>query len=146
MSRFENTRRRVDLFRLADTLATTVIRRHRHRLNGQKCKMVTIDMDPTDDPVHGAQQLSMFNGHHDARCYLPMLGFVSFNDEAEQYLVAAAYVLMQELRLRMKSTPLARAQIETLRLQLLKIGGQVKRSVRRIVIHLAASHPWRRQW
>jgi hypothetical protein len=46
----------------------------------------------------------------------------------------------------MQSTPLARAQIETLRLQLLKIGGQVKRSVRRIVIHLAASHPWRRQW
>ncbi len=53
LSRFENNRRRVDLFRLADTLATTVIRRHRHRLNGQKCKMVTIDMDPTDDPVHG---------------------------------------------------------------------------------------------
>ena len=329
LSRFENTRRRVDLFRLADTLATTVIRRHRNRLNGQKCKMVTIDLDPTDDPVHGAQQLSMFNGYYDARCYLPMLGFVSFNDEPEQYLVAAilrpgnaptkrgaigllkrlipelrvafpfamvrvrldggfacpelfefleeqqveylvamgensvlseraaadlakaqelfdengetvpvfgetlyaaqkwrylrrviykvevvsypdreprdncrfvvtnmekgpetiyqvyrqrgdcenrikelkdglyldrlscssfwanqlwlllvaaAYVLMQELRLRLKSTPLARAQIETLRLQLLKIGGQVKWSVRRIVIHLAENHPWRGRW
>ena len=329
LSRFENNRRRVDLFRLGDTLARAVIKRHRHRLNGQKCKMVTIGMDPTDDPVHGTQQLSMFNGHYGAHCYLPMLGFVSFNDEPDQYLVAAmlrpgnaptkqgaigilkrlipelrmafpfawirvrldggfacpelfefledqqveylvamgknsvlseraaadlakaqvlfeedgqtvpvfgetiyaaqkwrhlrrviyktevvsypdrdprdncrfvvtnmeespetvyqiyrqrgdcenrikelkdglyldrlscssfwanqlrlllvaaAYVLMQELRLRMKVTPLARAQIETLRLHLLKIGGQVKRSVRRITIHLAANHPWRRQW
>ena len=329
LSRFENNRRRVDLFRLGDTLARAVIKRHRHRLNGQKCRMVTIDMDPTDDPVHGCQQLSMFNGHYGAHCYLPMLGFVSFNDEPDQYLVAAmlrpgnapakrgaigllkrlipelrvafpfamvrvrldggfacpelfefleeqqveylvamgknsvlseraaadlakaqalfkeyeetvpvfgetiytaqkwrylrrviykaevvsypdrdprdncrfvvtnmeedpetvyqiyrrrgdcenrikelkdglyldrlscssfwanqlrlllvatAYVLMQELRLCLKSTPLARAQIETLRLQLLKIGGQVKRTVRRIVIHLAANHPWRGRW
>ncbi len=46
-------------------------------------------MDPTDDPVHGSQQLSMFNGHYGAHCYLPMLGFVSFNDEPDQYLVAA---------------------------------------------------------
>ena len=329
LSRFENNRRRVDLFRLGDTLARAVIKRHRHRLNGRKCKMVTIDMDPTDDPVHGSQQLSMFNGHYGTHCYLPILGFVSFNDEPEQYLVtamlrpgnapakqgaigvlkrlipelrmafpfawirvrldggfacpelfefleeqqveylvamgknrvlseraaadlaqaqilyeeheqtvpvfgetmyaakkwvylrrviykaevvsypdrdprdncrfvvtnmeegpetvyqvyrqrgdcenrikelkdglyldrlscssfwanqlrlllvAAAYGLMQELRLRLKSTPLARAQIETLRLQLLKIGGQVKRSVRRIVIHLAENHPWRGRW
>jgi hypothetical protein len=26
---------------------------------------VTIDLDPTDDPTHGAQQLSFFNGHYD---------------------------------------------------------------------------------
>ena len=50
---------------------------------------VTIDLDPTDDPTHGAQQLSFFNGHYDTWCYLPVMGFVSFNDEAEQYLCAA---------------------------------------------------------
>ena len=50
---------------------------------------VTIDLDPTDDPTHGAQQLSFFNGHYDSWCYLPVMGFVSFNDEAEQYLCAA---------------------------------------------------------
>ena len=38
---------------------------------------------------HGAQQLSFFNGHYDTWCYLPVMGFVSFNDEAEQYLCAA---------------------------------------------------------
>jgi hypothetical protein len=42
-----------------------------------------------DDPTHGAQQLSFFNGHYDSWCYLPVMGFVSFNDEAEQYLCAA---------------------------------------------------------
>ena len=50
---------------------------------------MTIDLDPTDDPTHGAQQLSFFNGHYDNWCYLPVLGFVSFNEEAEQYLCAA---------------------------------------------------------
>jgi Transposase DDE domain group 1 len=46
-------------------------------------------LDPTDDPTHGTQQLSFFNGHYDSWCYLPVMGFVSFNDEAEQYLCAA---------------------------------------------------------
>jgi hypothetical protein len=41
------------------------------------------------DPTHGAQQLSFCKGHHDTWCYLPGLGFVSFNDEPGQYLCAA---------------------------------------------------------
>ncbi len=325
LSRFENRQRQVDLYRLGETLMGTVIRRHRYRLNGRKAKLVTIDLDPTDD----ATQLALFNGHYDSWCYLPMLGFVSFNDEPQQYLVAAvlrpgnahpkrgtvallkrlipavreafpfavirvrldggfacpevldylddelveylvgmgknsvleemaadeiaearvqfdeqgktvavfgdceyaagtwsdlrrviykaevvqqpgraprdnsrfvvtnmadtpeaiyriyrqrgdsenrikelkdgldlgrmschsfwanqlrllltaaAYVLMQELRSRLGKTNLATAQVATLRLRLLKIGGRIERSVRRIVIHLAAAHPWRRQW
>ena len=52
-------------------------------------RLVTLDLDPTDDPTHGAQQLSFFNGHYDSWCYLPVMGFISFNDEAEQYLCAA---------------------------------------------------------
>src|SRR5260370_24737103 len=50
---------------------------------------VTIDLDPADDPTHGAQKLTFFNGHYDNWCYLPMMGFVSFDDEPEQYLCAA---------------------------------------------------------
>jgi hypothetical protein len=34
-------------------------------------------------------QLSFFNSHHDNACYLPMMGFVTFKYEAEQYLCAA---------------------------------------------------------
>ena len=89
LSRFENRRRRVDLYRLGEAIAQTVIHRHRHRLNGRKCKLVTVDLDPTDDVTHGQQQLSLFNGHYDSWCYLPLLAFVSFNDESDQHLLAA---------------------------------------------------------
>jgi hypothetical protein len=88
LSRFENSIRPRELYRLGETLADSVIERHAQRLRG-RARLVTIDLDPTDDPTHGAQQLSFFNGHYDSWCYLPVMGFISFNDEAEQYLCAA---------------------------------------------------------
>ncbi len=88
LSRFENSIRPRELYRLGEALADSVIDRHAKRLRG-RAHVVTIDLDPTDDPTHGAQQLSFFNGHYDSWCYLPVMGFVSFNDEAEQYLCAA---------------------------------------------------------
>jgi hypothetical protein len=57
-------------------------------------------------------------------------------------MTAAAYVLMQELRLRAARTACARAQAWTLRERLLKLGAQVKVSVRRVVIHLPVSFPF----
>jgi hypothetical protein len=91
LSRFENAPRRADLYRMGEALAESVIERHRKRLGSRKVKHVTIDLDPTDDPTHGGQQLSFFNGHYDTWCYLPMAGFLTFNREAEQYLFC--YVL-----------------------------------------------------
>jgi len=88
LSRFENRVRRADLFRMADTLADTVLAHHRRRLRG-KARRITIDMDPTDDPTHGQQEFAFYNGHYDSWCFLPMLATVSFDDEQEQYLVAA---------------------------------------------------------
>ena len=78
LPRFENAVRRADLYRMGIALADTVIERHRRRLK-RKVKRITIDLDPTDDPTHGAQQLTFFNGHYDTRCYLPVAGFLSFN-------------------------------------------------------------------
>ena len=57
-------------------------------------------------------------------------------------LTAAAYVLMQELRLHLASTRHARAQVSTLRERFLKLGAQVVVSVRRIVLHLPRSFPY----
>lgn len=90
VSRFENAVRRADLYRMSEALAGCVIERHRKRL-GRRVRHITLDLDPTDDPTHGAQQLSFFNGHYDTWCYLPMAGFVTFNHEPEQYLFC--YVL-----------------------------------------------------
>jgi hypothetical protein len=57
-------------------------------------------------------------------------------------LSAAAYVLVETLRrVGLVGTELAAAQVGTIRLKLLKIGGRIMRSVRRIVIHLASGSP-----
>jgi hypothetical protein len=90
LSRFENAFDRADLYRMGIGLAETVIERHRRRLK-RKVKRITIDLDPTDDPTHGAQQLTFFNGHYDTWCYLPVAGFLTFDEEVEQYLFT--YVL-----------------------------------------------------
>ena len=57
-------------------------------------------------------------------------------------LTAAAYLLLQEVRLKAARTRWARAQVWTLREQLIKLGVHVVRSVRRIVLHLPASYPF----
>jgi hypothetical protein len=88
LSRFENSFGPRDLYRMSEVLFDRIVRRHRKRLRG-KVRQITIDLDVTDDPTHGNQQLSLFNGYYDTYCYLPLLGFISFNDEAEQYLCAA---------------------------------------------------------
>ena len=65
-----------------------MLERHRRRLYG-RAQLITIDQDATDDPTHGAQPLTFFNSPYDTWCYLPLLAFVSFNDEKEQYVCAA---------------------------------------------------------
>ena len=61
-------------------------------------------------------------------------------------LTAAAYVLYQELRVALRGTELERGMVCTLRLKLLKIGATISESVRRIVISMPASHPWKDLW
>jgi hypothetical protein len=61
-------------------------------------------------------------------------------------LTAAAYVLMQELRLRAARTACARTQVTGLRERLLKLGVHVVVSVRRIVLHLPTSTPDLHAW
>ena len=58
-------------------------------------------------------------------------------------LTAAAYVLMQEMRLHLSPTRHARAQVSTLREHFLKLGAQVIVTVRRIVLHLPQAFPYR---
>jgi hypothetical protein len=88
LSRFENTADRKDLLRLGVALGEAVIERHRRRLRG-RAHRITIDLDPTDDLTHGGQQHALFNGFYGGYCYLPLLGFVRFDDEPDQYLFTA---------------------------------------------------------
>src|SRR3989454_8573809 len=88
LSRFENALGWQELRDMAHVLADTVIETHRRRLRGRATR-ITIDLDPTDDPTHGQQEFTFFNGHYDTWCYLPMVATVTFNDETEQFAVAA---------------------------------------------------------
>ena len=123
LSRFENAVGPKDLYRLGEALAESVIERHARRLHG-RAQRITIDLDPTDDPTHGVQQLALFNGYYDTWCYLPVVGFLTFNREVEQYLFTAVLrpgnapasrgawgILRRTLALVRRSFPKARIRV-----------------------------------
>ncbi len=59
------------------------------------------------------------------------------------YFSSVAYILMQALRrLGLKGTQMATAQCNTIRLKLLKVGAQVKITVRKIWVSLAGGYPY----
>ena len=63
------------------------------------------------------------------------------------YFSALAYTLMEALRrLGLKGTEWAQAQVDTIRLKLLKIGAIVRVSVRRVALQLSSAYPWKDQY
>ena len=67
MSRLENGIRRRDLYRIAKALVDGFIASY-----DTPPEAVVLDIDDTDDEVHGNQPLSLFNGYYDERCYMPL--------------------------------------------------------------------------
>jgi hypothetical protein len=64
------------------------------------------------------------------------------SNQLRLYLSSFAYCLMQALRrLGLAGTEMAKAQCTTIRLKLLKLGAQVRVTVRKVWFHLAAAHP-----
>ncbi len=53
-----------------------------------------------------------------------------------------AYCLFWQLRHNLQDTQLATAQVNTLRLKLLKIGARIQETSRRIWVHLASGYPY----
>lgn len=67
MSRLENTVRRTTLYRMGKALVDTFLDSYR-----RPPEKIIIDIDDTDDPTHGAQQMSLFNAYYDEYCYMPL--------------------------------------------------------------------------
>jgi hypothetical protein len=61
-------------------------------------------------------------------------------------LTAAAFVLFQQMRLRLARATNDRPTVGTMRLRLIKIAARVESSARRVVLHFSQSHPWAEQW
>jgi hypothetical protein len=61
-------------------------------------------------------------------------------------MTAAAFVLFQELRWRLRATEAGRSTVARLRDMLVKVAARVTESVRRIVCHMPTHHAWRDLW
>lgn len=70
LSRFENRVGNCELRRLSDALIDAYVAAH-----PAPRKVIVLDMDATDDPVHGLQQLSFFHGYYDQYMLHPLLIF-----------------------------------------------------------------------
>ena len=81
ISRFENMPGAKDQVRMAVAMARRVI----SQLPAQT-RRVIIDVDPTDDPCHGQQQLEFFNGHYGAHCYLPVHIHITGDDGRQRII------------------------------------------------------------
>jgi hypothetical protein len=132
LSRFENAVTWAPLRDMAHVLANTVIEIHRRRLKGRATR-ITIDLDPTDDPTHGQQELTFFNTHYDTACYLPIVATVTFNDEAAQYAVAAV--------LRPGTAPATRGAQGILRRLLDKLRAAFRGATYRVRLDGGFAHP-----
>jgi hypothetical protein len=67
LSRLENAATPADLMRIGQVLLDQFLARC-----GPDPAWITLDLDPFADACHGGQQLSLYNGHYDAHCYLPL--------------------------------------------------------------------------
>jgi hypothetical protein len=70
LSRFENNVSATELYRLSEVLLELYLKTH----PGPR-KVIVIDLDGTDDPTHGQQQLSFYHGYYEEHMYHPLFVF-----------------------------------------------------------------------
>lgn len=73
LSRFENLATPAVLQKLIDFLIDTGIERLKHKHGGKLPASITLDLDATDDPAHGHQQLTLFHGYYGQYQYFPLI-------------------------------------------------------------------------
>ena len=66
-SRLENSIRKTDLYRIAESFVENFIASYE-----RPPEAIILDLDDTDDPTHGSQQLQIFNGYFDNYCFMPL--------------------------------------------------------------------------
>jgi len=74
MSRFENALTSKDIYRIAGVMIDQFIASYE-----KPPEAIILDIDDTDDPTHGAQQLSLFNSYYDEYCYQPLFIYEGTN-------------------------------------------------------------------
>jgi hypothetical protein len=127
-----------------------VIARIEHGDKGENPRFITTTLAGESQQLY--EQIYCARGEVENRIKEQQLGLFADRTSCHDFvanqfrllLSSLAYVLIETLRRTcLATTELARAQVSTIRLKLLKIGALVQRSVRRIVIHLSESFPMR---
>jgi len=67
MSRLQNSVSRTVLYRIGEAFVDNFLDSYR-----KPPKKIILDIDDTDDPTHGAQQMSLFNAYYGEYCYMPL--------------------------------------------------------------------------
>src|SRR5712691_1000990 len=67
LSRFENHVSRTALYRMARVLVEQFIASYR-----RPPKVIVLDVDDTEDPVHGEQEQARYDGYYGGYCFLPL--------------------------------------------------------------------------
>jgi hypothetical protein len=125
-----------------------VIAKAEHSGQGENPRFVVTNLAGPGQELY--EQIYCQRGEAENRIKEQQLGLFADRTSCHDFLAnqfrvllsAAAYVLVETLRrVGLAGTELACAQVGTIRLKLLKIGGRIVRSVRRIVIHLASGFP-----
>lgn len=153
--RFEKTGRKQRRFREVRYAAKTwdrerrVIVKAEHLEQGPNCRFVVTNLPNGPKAIY--DRLYVQRGDMENRIKEQQLGLFADRTschafQANQFrvlLAASAYVLLSHLRrVGLKGTELAKAQVTTIRLKLLKIAARVTISVRRIVLHLSSAYPY----
>lgn len=125
-----------------------VIVKAEHLIQGANTRFIVTNLD--GEPQKLYDEVYCQRGEAENRIKEQQLGLFADRTSCHDFIAnqfrvllsAAAYILMDALRREaLAGTELANAQVDTIRLKLLKIGGRIVSSVRRIVLHLADGYP-----
>jgi len=127
-----------------------VILKAEHLPKGANARFVVTNLDDAPGVIYDGiytQRGEMENRIKEQQLYLfadrtSCSKFVA--NQLRLLLASAAYVLLEHLRREgLKNTELAQARVDTIRLKLLKVAARVVVSVRRVMLHLCSSYPYR---
>jgi hypothetical protein len=129
-----------------------VVAKAEHLAKGENPRFVVTSLDAQDWPAQPLyEQLYCARGEME-NCIKEQLSLFSDRlstatmraNQLRLYFSSLAYVLVHALRrLALGGTEWAQAQVETIRLKLLKIAAQVRVTARRIWVRYAHSYPWK---
>jgi len=85
MSRLDNMPGAKELFRMGEVLLQPFIEKRQP----WEVRHIVLDIDSSEDPTHGQQELAFFNKFYDSHCYLPLFMHASVNYGEQQEPIAA---------------------------------------------------------